>query len=534
MKKILKNMALSRKMLLAPLMVLLFLVLLAIGTFNGLSTQKASIDDLYNNRFKAYQDSARMLNDISSVHSNLYKILNWVTTEYDARKRDELSRQQASKLAELVEEIKKVIGSKAIEPEERKAYQVTLDHLLEYQKPALGVIDIASADVNTAIMFISTADEKYQILNKTFSELLTIEHKLGRLRYDVAIQSYNFTRMIFMTVLAIAVVLSFIISLSVTRMVLKPVRETIRVVRQLAEGDLTKNIDLDARDEIGELVQSVNIMREKMGEAVGQALQVSEILSDSASREAASIEETSASLDEIASMTRQNASNTSEANQLMISAKQAIQKANESMTELTRSMKEITGASEQTQKIVKSIDEIAFQTNLLALNAAVEAARAGEAGAGFAVVADEVRNLAMRATESAKNSSTLIEDIVRKVKSGESLVDVTSTAFTQVTTSSEKVVALMGEIAAASQEQSQGIDQVNTTIGSMSTATQQNASNAERLSSIMSMFRTENGNGRDSRKLPPPAAQAPKPLTGRHKVVDPEQVIPLGPEEDFK
>jgi methyl-accepting chemotaxis protein len=176
----------------------------------------------------------------------------------------------------------------------------------------------------------------------------------------------------------------------------------------------------------------------------------------------------------------------------MIMARGAIQKANESMTELTRSMKEITKASEQTQKIVKSIDEIAFQTNLLALNASVEAARAGEAGAGFAVVADEVRNLAMRAKESARDSSNLIEDIVHKVKSGEQLVNVTSTAFGQVTSSSDKVVILMEEIATASREQSQGISQVNSAIAEMSSTTQQNAGNAENLSNIMSIFKTEN------------------------------------------
>lgn len=174
----------------------------------------------------------------------------------------------------------------------------------------------------------------------------------------------------------------------------------------------------------------------------------------------------------------------------MITARDAINKANESMTGLTQSMKEITKASEQTQKIVKSIDEIAFQTNLLALNASVEAARAGEAGAGFAVVADEVRNLAMRATESARGSSNMIGDIVNKVKNGESLVSITSTAFNQVTASSNKVVQLMSEIAAASQEQSQGVDQVNRAIAEMSITTQQTSGNAENLSSIMSKFKT--------------------------------------------
>jgi len=165
------------------------------------------------------------------------------------------------------------------------------------------------------------------------------------------------------------------------------------------------------------------------------------------------------------------------------------------MAGLTVSMKEITKASEQTQRIVKSIDEIAFQTNLLALNASVEAARAGEAGAGFAVVADEVRNLAIRAKDSAHDSSSLIDDIVKKVKEGEILVHVTDTAFSEVTSSSDKVASLMAEIAVASKEQSQGIGQINSAVAEISNTTQQNAGNAETLTDIMSMFKTENETG---------------------------------------
>jgi len=242
-------------------------------------------------------------------------------------------------------------------------------------------------------------------------------------------------------------------------------------------------------------------MRGKMNDAVGHALKVSHELKDSAAGQAAAIEETSASLDEISSMTRQNAENTTQANQLMLSAKDAIKKANDSMAGLTGSMKDITKASEQTQKIVKSIDEIAFQTNLLALNASVEAARAGEAGAGFAVVADEVRNLAIRAKDSARDSSNMIDDIVKKVKGGENLVNITSAAFSEVTSSSEKVASLMEEIAIASKEQSQGIGQINSAIADMSNTTQQNAGNAESLTDIMSIFTTENESGQEPSKL---------------------------------
>jgi methyl-accepting chemotaxis protein len=153
------------------------------------------------------------------------------------------------------------------------------------------------------------------------------------------------------------------------------------------------------------------------------------------------------------------------------------------MERLTRSMEEITRASEQTSKIIKTIDEIAFQTNLLALNAAVEAARAGEAGAGFAVVADEVRNLAMRSAEAARSTAELIEGTVKKVREGSDLVSTTAQAFGQVTGSTGKIGELIAEIAAASKEQSQGIGQVNTAVTEMEKVTQQNAATAEESAS---------------------------------------------------
>ena len=153
------------------------------------------------------------------------------------------------------------------------------------------------------------------------------------------------------------------------------------------------------------------------------------------------------------------------------------------MGRLTESMGEITRASEETSKIIKTIDEIAFQTNLLALNAAVEAARAGEAGAGFAVVADEVRNLAMRAADAAKNTANLIEGTVKKVKDGSDLVSRTNEAFQQVAGSSAKAADLVAEIAAASNEQAQGINQINTAVTELDKVTQQNAANAEESAS---------------------------------------------------
>ena len=229
-------------------------------------------------------------------------------------------------------------------------------------------------------------------------------------------------------------------------------------------------------DQLGEAAQQVSA-------AAGEVSASSQSLAEGASEQAAALEETSSSLEEMSSMTKQNAGNASQADALMKQANSVVKKANDSMGHLTSSMREITVASEETSKIIKTIDEIAFQTNLLALNAAVEAARAGEAGAGFAVVAEEVRNLAMRAAEAAKNTSGLIEGTVKKIREGSELVGKTSEAFSEVAGSAAKVGELVGEISAASSEQAQGIDQINKAVAEMAKVTQQTAANAEESAS---------------------------------------------------
>jgi methyl-accepting chemotaxis protein len=217
--------------------------------------------------------------------------------------------------------------------------------------------------------------------------------------------------------------------------------------------------------------------------ASGQVSSASQSLAEATSEHAASVEETSAAMEELATMTRRNASNAVEADKLMDETKRVVSGANDSMTQLTASMVEISKASEETSKIIRTIDEIAFQTNLLALNAAVEAARAGEAGTGFAVVADEVRNLAMRAAEAAKNTTSLIEGTARRVREGSEVVTKTNSEFSKLSISAVKVGELIGEISAASNEQAQGIVVINKAVTEMDKAVQQNAAGAEESAS---------------------------------------------------
>ena len=205
----------------------------------------------------------------------------------------------------------------------------------------------------------------------------------------------------------------------------------------------------------------------------------SQIMAKGAAEQADGLEETSSSMEEMSSMTKQNADNSAQANQLAAEANRAASEGAEAMTRMRDAINDIQTSSEETSKIIKVIDEIAFQTNLLALNAAVEAARAGEAGKGFAVVAEEVRNLAMRSAEAAKNTSAMIEESVKNANNGVVITEEVGKSLETINVSISKVATLVDEISTASAEQAKGIEQINAGLTQIDQVTQVSAANAE-------------------------------------------------------
>ncbi|MBA5635698.1 HAMP domain-containing protein [Duganella sp. LX20W] len=335
---------------------------------------------------------------------------------------------------------------------------------------------------------------------------------------------------------AVAVALGVTCALIITRSITVPLSGAVAVAQKVAAGELTSQVTVEGKDETSALLQALKDMNESLVKTVGEVRAGTETITvasqeiasgnaDLSSRteaQASSLEETASSMEELTSTVKQNADNARQANQLAVSASSVAEKGGTVVSQVVDTMGSIKESSRKIFDIIGVIDGIAFQTNILALNAAVEAARAGEQGRGFAVVASEVRNLAQRSAGAAKEIKELIGDSVNKVDAGSKLVDEAGQTMDLIVTSIKQVADIMGEITAATQEQSNGIEEVNQAITQMDEMTQQNAAlveqaaaaaesmqeQAHNLAEAVSIFKLSH---EDQARRPAVAVRAPAP-----------------------
>ncbi|AOJ76273.1 methyl-accepting chemotaxis protein [Burkholderia ubonensis] len=386
---------------------------------------------------------------------------------------------------------------------------------------------------------------RYNDLTVSGEALRNFQFTAGQAAFDRAESTYATLRIVSIVTLVAGLVAALVSYVTLSRAIGRPLADALAHFDAIAAGDLRRRIVVTRRDEMGQLLEGLGKMQVGLVETVSTVRGGSESIATAAKQiaagnidlssrteeQASALQETASSMEQLTGTVKQNADNARQASALAANASEIANKGNVVVGQVVGTMGEINQSSAKIADIIAIIEGIAFQTNILALNAAVEAARAGEEGRGFAVVAGEVRSLAQRSSGAAKEIKTLIDASVERIRSGSALVDEAGRTMTEVIGAVQRVTDIMGEIAAASEEQSGGIDQVARAVTQMDEVTQQNAAlveeaaaaaqsldeQAARLRETVAVFQLDDGAARPSvaagatrqapRAKPAPAAQ---------------------------
>ncbi|MFN4120036.1 methyl-accepting chemotaxis protein [Acidovorax sp.] len=427
--------------------------------------------------------------------------------------------EQVALRAKDIEQVEKTYEPLINDPKEREIYDTYKKRKAEYAVLQAKLVEIANGvDFTSAetleltgdalsMVYAGESEGAFVAVAETLGQMQALNSENARKASEEARQVFNMARISLLATLAVCVVLAALLGVGITRAVTRPAHHAVRAARAIAEGDLTTDVPAGGKDEMGQLLTALTHMRDNLARVVsgvrsnaeGVASASSQIasgnndLSARTEQQASALEETAASMEELGSTVKQNADNARTANQLAVNASTVAVQGGDVVAEVVETMKGINESSNKIADIISVIDGIAFQTNILALNAAVEAARAGEQGRGFAVVASEVRSLAGRSAEAAKEIKSLITASVERVEQGTLLVDKAGTTMTEVVASIRRVTDIMGEISAASSEQSAGVGQVGEAVTQMDQATQQNAALVEEMAAAASALNAQAG-----------------------------------------
>jgi methyl-accepting chemotaxis protein len=493
------------KILVAPAVAILFLVAFGVLTYFVMQRQAESLEELATTRRAGVEAATDAAQKVSAVHAGVYRLFTW-----RANISEESIKQAAEQLSEKVADVNGYLtGFRAqphILPEEKLHLDAVVQKLGEYRSSIQEAIE-RSTDAASAAGLMAGADTTFQSMLQSLSALAEMEKKLAQESYEQATAASNQAMLFLLAILGLAVVSSVVIAILTARAIVRPLNRAIGTAQQIARGDLSVDVRVVGRDETAELLQALSAMTRNLRDLVGEVASGAHTVADTSSQiaqgnldlsqrteeQASTLEETASSMEELTATVTQNAQNARQASELAASASEVANRGGEVVGRVVHTMTGISESSRKIGDIIGVIDGIAFQTNILALNAAVEAARAGEQGRGFAVVASEVRTLAQRSAAAAKEIKGLIGESVNKVDAGTKMVDAAGATMRDIVDSVRRVSELIAEIAAASQEQSVGIGQVNTAVVHMEQVVQQNASLVEEATAATESMKAQAG-----------------------------------------
>ena len=400
------------------------------------------------------------------------------------------------------------IKNRNMAPEEQSLYNQVIDAQKSWREKLEQTLDkIQNNDFspnNMQAFLVAGRTEGEQVL-KALNRLIQFQSEHANSEYTQADQRYKNTLLFFaLIVLLGALPVTWLMVLNLRRMS-NGFSSVEQSAQAIAKGDLTQHIQFDGHDEITSLLSQMQTMQQNLRQLISrinhsaneiygvsnQVAQGSSLLSERTDQQAASLQETSSATEELTSTVEQNAANAREAENMSGQAAAVARQGGDTVHNVITTMDDITEASNKISEIVNIIDSIAFQTNILALNAAVEAARAGEQGRGFAVVASEVRALAQRSASAAHEVKELIESSVNIVHNGSSHVNQAGQIMTEIVSNNERMMSLVQEISAASQEQSIGLNEINQAVALMDEATHQNVTLVEQTTQASSILRNQ-------------------------------------------
>jgi methyl-accepting chemotaxis protein len=380
-------------------------------------------------------------------------------------------------------------------PAEKQIVEALLDHDKRMEGPLQQAMGLATSfrGEEAAKVIMTEIDPLMQKSLGELDKLIELQKKANRDAISAATATGDRLGFAVLVAMALMTAGAILVAWLTSRSITRPLGESVTVVKRVASGNLASRIEVVGRDEPAEVLRALRDMNDGLANMVrqirsgaesiavgaGQVAAGNQQLSSRTEEHASSLEETASTLEEFTTTVKQNAEHARNASELAGKASVTAEKGGEVVGKVVQTMQEVTASSKKISDIIAVIDGISFQTNILALNAAVEAARAGEQGRGFAVVASEVRSLAQRSAASAKEIRGLIEESVGRVEAGAKLVENAGRTMEELVTSVRRVAQIMTEIAAASHEQSSGIEQINKAITQMDHVVQMNASVVE-------------------------------------------------------